>query len=689
MDVKYAYYSTSKGYRVVGGTAAHFLKADGSLDNASYVIQSTLNAQLSNYAALNGVQTFTNTNTFSQSPVIPNGTSGTHAVNLNQLIGILPYNDNWYGHISISRRTTVSELAWKNYGNGHTIFDISSGTTPWGVSKSNVDADIPWSAAYPTLVGGNGNNTFGVRVDNARIADDSNKLGGLTSSDFITSTYLSGKSSLSNDAISKGIMTNYSPSNDPDKPVGVVDGSLLTLNYSAIWSTQLYGDWRNKDLYFRTQANGTWNKYAKFWHSDNFNPASYVQQSSLNSQLANYATLNGVQTFTNTNTFLQSPVIPNGTLGTHAVNKNQIALSVSSESEGGQELAISGNNSVSLTNYFVTSRDGSRNPDDIAPNSTPKRVRFDFANSTSANLGGSGNYAGIMTFSPWDGTSGSTGDSSYQLAFANQSGSNGSGIPMLKIRKGIDGKWGKSWYKFWTEADFSTTNIQQWNYMAQYGLQLNTDFTVHTGAGLVIADDYYGGESGMIDNTYERFVSAKQNEYYKYGSYYGKFEGLNFNFNTNLFGMGREASKYDKLAVEGSVKASGNFKSEEEKPDTIFIPNGKTADLRDEIINDESDYAIRLDPHEYLLDSFSFLEVNDRNRLIHIIGDYVKMVVNFKEVYPKQQIVIYNFDPKNSMEVQIQGKMIYYIDPGCFLRLYVPKSLRVIAERQQPCDKVW
>ncbi|ANF52051.1 hypothetical protein A0O34_16690 [Chryseobacterium glaciei] len=37
MDIKYAYYNTSKGYRVLGGTAAHFLKADGSLDGTSYI----------------------------------------------------------------------------------------------------------------------------------------------------------------------------------------------------------------------------------------------------------------------------------------------------------------------------------------------------------------------------------------------------------------------------------------------------------------------------------------------------------------------------------------------------------------------------------------------------------------------------------------------------------------------------
>jgi hypothetical protein len=505
-------------------------------------------------------------------------------------------NQNWSGSNAVNTRRTVGELAWKAYGNGHTIFDISNGVSPWGVTKSITDAEVQWSPTYPTLVGGNGANTYGVRVDSARTAD----------------------------------------------------------------------------------------------HLGNIAAGSYVTQSNLNSQLGNYATLNGVQTFTSTNTFSQSPIVPNGTLGTHAVNKNQIELSVAPESEGGQQLNISGNNSVHLTNNFVTSRDGSRNPDDIAPNSTPRRVRFDFANSTSAGLGGSGNYAGIMTYSPWDGTSASTGDSSYQLAFANQSGINGSGIPMLKIRKGIDGKWSKSWYKFWTDADFSITNINQWNYAYQYGLRLNEEFTTNTGSGLILVDDYYGGDSGMIDHTYERFVAGKLNNYYKYGSYYAGWDGLNYNFERKLFGMGREANDNDKLTIEGSVKASGNFKSEEERPDTLFIPNGNVAALRDEIINDESDYAIRLDPHEYEIDPSGYLEIDDRNRLIHIIGEQTKMVVNFKEIYPKQQIVIYNFDTNGYiMEVQIHGKPIYHIEAGCFLRLYVTKSLRVIAERQQPSEIIY
>lgn len=65
----------------------------------------------------------------------------------------------------------VGQVAWKNFGNGHTIFDASNSTSPQGSALSNVDAQIPWAATYPTLMGWNGSNSYGVRVDSARRAD--------------------------------------------------------------------------------------------------------------------------------------------------------------------------------------------------------------------------------------------------------------------------------------------------------------------------------------------------------------------------------------------------------------------------------------------------------------------------------------------------------------------------------------
>ena len=76
------------------------------------------------------------------------------------------------------------------------------------------------------------------------------------------------------------------------------------------------------------------------------------------------------------------------------------------------------------------------------PNVQTRAVRFIFANASTANSGG--NYAGVMQFNPWSGTTASTGDASYQLSFGSTA-TNGGGVPKLSIRKGIDTTW-NSWY---------------------------------------------------------------------------------------------------------------------------------------------------------------------------------------------------------------------------------------------------
>ncbi|STQ89288.1 phage tail-collar fiber domain-containing protein [Iodobacter fluviatilis] len=64
-----------------------------------------------------------------------------------------------------------SLLRWQNYGNGHVIFDGSNGLSPKGGGVSTINATEPWKQSYPVLMGWNGENTFGVRVDACRTAD--------------------------------------------------------------------------------------------------------------------------------------------------------------------------------------------------------------------------------------------------------------------------------------------------------------------------------------------------------------------------------------------------------------------------------------------------------------------------------------------------------------------------------------
>jgi hypothetical protein len=85
---------------------------------------------------------------------------------------------NWNTNGTIS--AVVGQLAWKNYGNNHTIFDASNSTSPAGGSISNTNPDVAWTGTYPTLMGWNGSNTYGVRVDSARTSDSTSAVSGTT-----------------------------------------------------------------------------------------------------------------------------------------------------------------------------------------------------------------------------------------------------------------------------------------------------------------------------------------------------------------------------------------------------------------------------------------------------------------------------------------------------------------------------
>jgi hypothetical protein len=110
-----------------------------------------------------------------------------------------------------------------------------------------------------------------------------------------------------------------------------------------------------------------------------------------------------------------------------------------------------GNLNVNNATY-VGSKDGDRNPNTKLPTTTPYSVRFDFVGAANANTGG--NYAGVMTYAPWDGTTASTGDASYQLAFGSTAAS-GAGLPQLNIRKGIDSTW-NTWYTLLHSGNYSS-----------------------------------------------------------------------------------------------------------------------------------------------------------------------------------------------------------------------------------------
>jgi len=109
----------------------------------------------------------------------------TLTANYANLTGI-PTRTAWVG---VHRNFVAEQLSWKHHGNNHTIFDASNSTSPQGTAVNNTDAQIAWSSTYPTLMGWNGANTYGVRVDQARVSDNttgnSATVGGLPAGSFM------------------------------------------------------------------------------------------------------------------------------------------------------------------------------------------------------------------------------------------------------------------------------------------------------------------------------------------------------------------------------------------------------------------------------------------------------------------------------------------------------------------------
>jgi len=158
-----------------GGTVAMTL--DGS---SNLAVTGTISA--SNFSG-----TSSGTNTGDQTNISGNAATATNLSN------------NWTNWNSVGGLgSVVGILAWKNYGNNHVIFDASQGTSPSGASVNNTNSQVAWTGTYPTLMGWNGSNTYGVRVDSARIADSASALTNMNISQFTNNSgYITGVTNIS------------------------------------------------------------------------------------------------------------------------------------------------------------------------------------------------------------------------------------------------------------------------------------------------------------------------------------------------------------------------------------------------------------------------------------------------------------------------------------------------------------
>jgi len=124
-----------------------------------------------------------NQSTGNQSPFIDSGLSynaDTNTLIVPNIEGSLngnaststTFSTNRTNYRGVTDESVVGQVMWKNYGNDHTIFDASNSTSPSGTSVNNTNPQNGWTGTYPNLMGWNGSQTYGVRVDSARVCDN-------------------------------------------------------------------------------------------------------------------------------------------------------------------------------------------------------------------------------------------------------------------------------------------------------------------------------------------------------------------------------------------------------------------------------------------------------------------------------------------------------------------------------------
>ena len=165
--------------------------------------------------------------------------------------------------------SVASYLRWNNYGNGHVIFDASKGIAPNGSTiPSNTNSQNTWIPTHGSLMGWNGNQTYGVRVDMARQSDVWANAGSYVNTDVAVNTYMMGLGFDGNwHPIGKGNLANFLGDKEPlgntivqRDANGYINANFIRTPESA---TNIRGD-IPQSLYGNDNANG----YHYSWNAD-------------------------------------------------------------------------------------------------------------------------------------------------------------------------------------------------------------------------------------------------------------------------------------------------------------------------------------------------------------------------------------------------------------------------------------
>ena len=154
--------------------------------------------------------------------------------------------------LTLGANLTLSTAGVLSATDTNTTYTAGNGLTLSGTAFS-----VNYGTAAGTSAQGND-----ARINNGQTAFNS-------LANYVLRTNLNNRSGLLS-SVTGGSDFYYSPSTDPDKPIGVQDGAFISMSYdSGNWYSQLYNDWRNNEWYVRSKNSGTWNSFKKLIHTGN------------------------------------------------------------------------------------------------------------------------------------------------------------------------------------------------------------------------------------------------------------------------------------------------------------------------------------------------------------------------------------------------------------------------------------
>jgi hypothetical protein len=170
--------SADRSYTVSAGTTLNgtgFVKASGTTityDNSTYLtgITSTLVTNALGFTPYNS----TNPAGYITSAGSITGNAATSTT----------FSTGRTNYKGVTDGAVAGQLMWKQYGNSHTIFDASNGTSPDGTTISRHTPQNPVATSdggnawgvNPNLMGWNGSSTFGIKVDWSRYSESTGSV---------------------------------------------------------------------------------------------------------------------------------------------------------------------------------------------------------------------------------------------------------------------------------------------------------------------------------------------------------------------------------------------------------------------------------------------------------------------------------------------------------------------------------